>query len=96
MVFKSKLMDSGLKEAEQLVYLMDEVDRFRELRNALAHSIILSNSSDEEEFIRHKYYASKNGVIQNVKVFSASELKDQIQEFREICRSINELLKELD
>ncbi|QYH38463.1 hypothetical protein GYM62_06490 [Algoriphagus sp. NBT04N3] len=95
-VYKVKLLESGLEEAKQIAALMDEVDSFRELRNALAHSIILRNSAEEEEFIRHKFFASKKGIIRNVEIFSIPELQVQVQEFKEVCRSLNDLLKGLN
>lgn len=94
--YKAKLMESELDVAERIACLMEEVDTFRELRNVLAHSIILSNSSGEQEFMTHKFNKTKEGISRHTAVFTASHLSIQIQEFKEVCRSLNEILKELD
>jgi hypothetical protein len=94
--YKEKLRDSGIRESERIADLLDEVDSFRHLRNVLAHSIILSNSSGEQEFMTHKFYKTKEGIIRNTAVFTVSHLRIQIQEFKEVCQSLNEILKELD
>lgn len=94
--YKAKLMESELAVAPRIADLMEEVDTFRELRNVLAHSIILSNSSGEQEFMTHKFNKTKEGINRHTAVFTASHLSIQIQEFREVCQSLNEILKELD
>ncbi|GMQ31118.1 hypothetical protein [Algoriphagus confluentis] len=94
--YKAKLIESELDVAPRIAYLIEEVDSFRELRNVLAHSIILSNSSGEQEFMTHKFYKTKEGISRYTAVFTASHLSIQIQEFREVCQSLNEILKELD
>lgn len=94
--YKEKLLKSKIEESERIANLMEEVDSFRQLRNVLAHSIILSNSSKDQEFMTHKFKTTKEGVTRHTEIFTADHLESQIQEFREVCRSLNELLKDID
>ncbi|MBN7813080.1 hypothetical protein J0A68_19150 [Algoriphagus sp. H41] len=92
--YRAKVAESGFDKTEELIELMDEVDCFRELRNSLAHSMILKSMSNEELYIKHRFKSSKTGVQRFTESFTRAELERQIQEFSETRRRLNGMLRE--
>lgn len=92
-VYRQKVLDSDLKNSELLLDLMDRIDWFREIRNSLAHSIVLKSVSDENCYIRHRFRSTKIGIERYTDTFNSVQLLDQIRELQETCKSLTELYR---
>lgn len=70
-----KIHSSQIDSADYLVSIIEEFDILRIHRNQVVHSLILVNTSDENEFMAYKYYL-KNGVIErNNQGYTRDELE---------------------
>ncbi|WP_425638801.1 hypothetical protein ACPUEN_04320 [Algoriphagus yeomjeoni] len=93
--YRQKVAESGYENSKLLLNLIDRIDWFREVRNSLAHSIILRSMSDDDCYIRHRFRSSKTGIERYTETFSSNQLRDQIRELHEACKSLKELYQDI-
>ncbi len=86
-----ELENSDISNRSDFIYLIDKLDKLREKRNIVVHSLVLTNSKDNDEYLFHNYNKKGDKILDKTTKFSTSDLEEIHTDIRDIHNKLYKL-----
>ena len=87
----SQFDSSDILKKSEYTTLLVELDNLRAERNTLVHSLILKSVSNNENFMFHDYYLSKNGIENKSRTHNLKHLEKFLENLKSIHKDLYKL-----
>ncbi|MDF2455106.1 MAG: hypothetical protein K0R51_1099 [Cytophagaceae bacterium] len=71
-----KLVESNLMNKEDYISLVDTYNELRKHRNSVVHSLVLTNASDQNDFLFHNYQLVNGEILNKTLQYKMSDLEN--------------------